>query len=92
MFYQTIFFSHLSGWRCAHDVGLCTDVVIRYYRILDLDLKKLVHTDMKVIFNTYPSRSIWGLKRPDPNIDHRRAPNLQVFFPRKVRPYRSSII
>jgi len=26
---------------------------------------------------------MWGLTRPDTNIDHRRVPNLQVFFSRK---------
>jgi uncharacterized protein YijF (DUF1287 family) len=41
-----------------------------------------VHEDIAKHFNQYPSRKIWGLSRPDPNIDHRRVPNLQTFFSR----------
>lgn len=60
--------------------GVCTDVVIRAYRILDTDLQKEVHEDMKAHFELYPK--IWGLSRPDSNIDHRRVPNLMLFFER----------
>ncbi|GAB4275687.1 MAG: hypothetical protein Kow0029_17080 [Candidatus Rifleibacteriota bacterium] len=63
------------------DRGVCTDVVIRVYRRLGIDLQKEVHLDMLAAFPKYPR--IWGLKRPDPNIDHRRVPNLQTFFKRK---------
>ncbi|HEY5730934.1 MAG TPA: DUF1287 domain-containing protein [Anaerolineales bacterium] len=61
--------------------GVCTDVVIRSYRTLGIDLQKRVHEDMKAHFYSYPNN--WGLKRTDTNIDHRRVPNLQVFFTRK---------
>lgn len=64
------------------DIGVCTDVVIRSYRALGVDLQVLVHEDMKAHFNAYPSRRIWGLSRTDRNIDHRRVPNLQTFFER----------
>jgi uncharacterized protein len=64
------------------NIGVCTDVVIRSYRKLGIDLQKLVHLDMKSNFSKYPSKSIWGSSRPDSNIDHRRVPNLQVFFTR----------
>ena len=64
------------------DIGVCTDVVVRAYRKLGVDLQKLVHEDMRAHFSRYPSKRIWGLSRPDPNIDHRRVPNLQVFFKR----------
>ena len=60
--------------------GVCTDVVIRSYRKLGIDLQKEVHEDMVRDFAAYPSTRIWGLKKPDTNIDHRRVPNLQVFF------------
>ena len=60
--------------------GVCTDVVVRSYRALGIDLQRLVHEDMKENFRIYPQ--IWGLKRPDTNIDHRRVPNLQRFFSR----------
>jgi uncharacterized protein YijF (DUF1287 family) len=63
------------------DTGVCTDEVIRSFRALSLDLQKLVHEDMKRNFSAYPRN--WGLSRPDPNIDHRRVPNLQTFFKRK---------
>lgn len=63
-------------------LGVCTDVVIRSYRTLGIDLQQAVHEDMARHFAAYPSKRIWGLERPDPNIDHRRVPNLQVFFAR----------
>jgi uncharacterized protein YijF (DUF1287 family) len=62
-------------------VGVCTDVVIRSYRALGIDLQRLVHEDMKADFEAYPD--LWGLTRPDPNIDHRRVPNLQTYFRRQ---------
>ena len=62
--------------------GVCTDLLIRAYRHLGLDLQRLVHEDMSANFDSYPSKRIWGLTRPDKNIDHRRVPNLQVFFTR----------
>ncbi len=62
------------------NVGVCTDVLIRSYRQLGIDLQELVHQDMKSNFNSYPAN--WGLKRPDTNIDHRRVPNLEAFFER----------
>jgi uncharacterized protein YijF (DUF1287 family) len=60
--------------------GVCTDVVIRAYRKLGIDLQKLVHEDMVKNFNIYPKN--WGMKKPDKNIDHRRVPNLMTFFGR----------
>lgn len=62
------------------DKGVCTDVVVRAYRKLGIDLQKEVHEDMKANFSKYPK--IWGLSKPDRNIDHRRVPNLMVFFTR----------
>lgn len=66
----------------AH-LGVCTDLVIRAYRRLGIDLQVLVHEDMARNFSAYPTT--WGMKRTDRNIDHRRVPNLQVFFARKGR-------
>jgi len=62
------------------DRGVCTDLVIRCYRALGIDLQQLVHKDMRSAFSRYPNN--WGLHRPDPNIDHRRVPNLQRLFER----------
>ncbi|MCX7545789.1 DUF1287 domain-containing protein [Marinicella gelatinilytica] len=64
------------------DIGVCTDVVIRSYRALGVDLQVLVHEDMKAHFSAYPSKRIWGLTGTDRNIDHRRVPNLQTFLTR----------
>ena len=61
--------------------GVCTDVIIRAYRKLGLDLQKNVHEDMIKNFSEYPTK--WGLKKVDTNIDHRRVPNLEVFFTRQ---------
>ena len=74
------------GGDVPEDRGVCTDVVIRAFRKLGLDLQQLVHEDMARNFSKYPQR--WGLKRPDKNIDHRRVPNLMKFFERqgKSRP------
>ncbi|UTA47159.1 DUF1287 domain-containing protein [Simiduia sp. 21SJ11W-1] len=63
-------------------IGVCTDVVIRSYRALGIDLQQQVHEDMRENFSAYPSARIWGLRAPDTNIDHRRVPNLQTFFSR----------
>lgn len=62
------------------DRGVCTDVVIRAYRAVGVDLQVLVHQDMRANFGKYPK--IWGLKSTDRNIDHRRVPNLETFFTR----------
>ena len=63
------------------DKGVCTDVIIRAYRKLGVDLQKEVHEDMKVNFSSYPKN--WGMSHTDTNIDHRRVPNLMTFFSRK---------
>ena len=62
------------------DRGVCTDVIIRAYRKLGIDLQKEIHEDMKGNFSSYPKN--WGLKTTDKNIDHRRVPNLMKFFER----------
>ena len=61
--------------------GVCSDVVVRAFRGLKIDLQKEVHDDMAKAFDQYPRK--WGLKRPDANIDHRRVPNLMTYFERK---------
>lgn len=64
------------------DIGVCTDVIIRAYRKLGIDLQQRVHEDIRISFDAYPSRRIWGMTSADRNIDHRRVPNLQTFFSR----------
>jgi uncharacterized protein YijF (DUF1287 family) len=65
------------------DTGVCTDEVIRSYRALGVDLQKEVHEDMLQNFSAYPRKWKWVSGKPDSNIDHRRVPNLMVFFGRK---------
>ena len=61
------------------DTGVCTDEIVRIYRAVGIDLQQEVHEDMVGHFPEYPSR----LRRPDPNIDHRRVPILMTFFRRQ---------
>ena len=62
------------------DTGVCSDLVIRSYRQIGIDLQVLVHEDIENHFSEYPH--LWGMSGPDTNIDHRRVPNLQTFFAR----------
>ena len=64
------------------NIGVCTDVVIRSYRRLGIDLQQQVHSDMQNNFNAYPNLSKWKLKGPDSNIDHRRVYNMRTFLSR----------
>lgn len=69
------------GGDVPSSIGVCTDLVIRAYRAVGVDLQQRVHEDMKRAFAAYPRT--WGLARPDSNIDHRRVPNLQTYFRRR---------
>jgi len=60
---------------------VCTDEVIRAFRGVSVDLQKEVHEDMVAHPDAYPRK--WGAARSDTNIDHRRVPNLMVFFSRR---------
>jgi uncharacterized protein YijF (DUF1287 family) len=69
------------GGDVPRDTGVCADVIVRAARDgLGLDLQKLVHEDMLKDFSAYPKT--WHLQRPDANIDHRRVPNLEVYWRR----------
>jgi len=57
------------------NIGVCTDVIIRAYRKMGVDLQKEIHEDILKNRAAY-----WRVKSPDTNIDHRRVPNMQVFF------------
>jgi uncharacterized protein YijF (DUF1287 family) len=68
--------------------GVCTDEVIRAYRAVGVDLQREVHEDMRAHRSAYPHK--WATPPrngdgTDTNIDHRRVPNLMVFFSRKGR-------
>ena len=71
------------GGDVPQDTGVCTDEVIRSYRAIGVDLQKEVHEDMQRNFAAYPQQRRWLLSHTDTNIDHRRVPNLMVFFSRK---------
>ncbi len=76
---------HLAypGGDVPADTGVCSDEIIRAYRAVGVDLQKEVHEDMLKNWADYPSKSKWHQEHPDSNIDHRRVPNLMVFFSRK---------
>ncbi len=63
-------------------VGVCSDLVVRAYRALNIDMQVRVHNDMKKNFSAYPAKKLYEQTRPDTNIDHRRVPNLMTFFKR----------
>ena len=74
----------------ATNTGVCSDVVVRAFRGMNIDLQKEVHEDMAKAFSVYPQK--WGLTRPDSNIDHRRVLNLMTLFNERAgrwRPARS---
>ena len=68
------------GGDVPRERGVCSDVVVRAFRNAGVDLQLLINQDMTKSFDAYPK--LWGLSRPDPNIDHRRVPNLATFFKR----------
>jgi len=68
------------GGDVPSDTGVCADEVVRAYRTVGVDLQKEVHEDMLKNFAAYPHG--WQVSHPDSNIDHRRVPNLRVFFSR----------
>ena len=70
------------GGDVSPDTGVCTDEVIRSYRVLGIDLQKEVHEDMVANYSVYQRTWRWPVGHPDPNIDHRRVPNLMTFFQR----------
>jgi len=71
------------GGDVPEHTGVCTDEVIRAYRALGVDLQKQVDEDMVQNFSAYPHNWNSSSSGPDSNIDHRRVPNLMVFFMHK---------
>jgi uncharacterized protein YijF (DUF1287 family) len=71
------------GGDVSPERGVCTDVVVRALRgARSIDLQRRVHEDMVANWNAYPHPASWRLAKPDPNIDHRRVPNLMTWFGR----------
>jgi len=63
------------------DTGVCSDVVVRAFRKVGIDLQKEVHEDMTRAWSEYPRK--WGARGTDTNIDHRRVLNLTTWFDRQ---------
>lgn len=78
-------YAHLDypGGDVPADTGVCSDEIIRAYRAVGVDLQKEVHEDMVKNWSEYPPKAKWHQTHPDSNIDHRRVPNLMIFFSRK---------
>jgi uncharacterized protein YijF (DUF1287 family) len=62
------------------DTGVCSDVVVRAFRKVGMDLQKELHEDMTRAWAEYPKK--WGARGTDTNIDHRRVLNLNTYFTR----------
>ena len=60
------------GW----ERGSGVDLVLRAFRELGVDLQQRIHEDVLA------TRQSYGIREPDPNIDHRRIRNLAVFLRR----------
>lgn len=63
------------------DTGVCSDVVVRAFRKVGIDLQKELHEDMTRAWSEYPKK--WGARGTDSNIDHRRVLNLDTYFTRQ---------
>ena len=63
--------------------GVCTDVVVRALRGLDIDLQERIYKYKK----SHPKlfKGLYYTDRLDPNIDHRRVKNIQAYL--KARGY-----
>jgi uncharacterized protein len=58
------------------ETGVCTDVVIRALRSIGIDLQRQVHEDRR----RHPERYAGRDRLIDRSIDHRRVPNLKIWF------------
>ena len=66
----------------GYQQGVCTDVVIRALRFIDIDLQELIHQDMKKAHKIY--NTVYRTKKLDNNIDHRRTQNIQTYLTRQL--------
>ena len=58
--------------------GVCTDVVVRALRTLNIDLQERIYKDKKAHPKRY--KGLYYTERLDPNIDHRRVKNIQAYL------------
>jgi len=61
--------------------GVCTDVLVRAFRGVGIDLQKEIYLDKKEHPKRY--KGLYYTDRLDANIDHRRVKNLQAYFSAK---------
>lgn len=68
--------------------GVCTDLIWRAFRDAGYDLKSMVDLDIQANLGLY-----WRVEgSPEPNIDFRRVPNLDVFFKRHAQVLTTEVI
>lgn len=58
--------------------GVCTDVVVRAFRGVDIDLQERIYKHKKKYPNSY--KGLYYTDKLDPNIDHRRVKNIQTYL------------
>ncbi len=61
--------------------GVCTDVLIRAFRGVGIDLQERIYRHKKANPKLY--RGLYSTNRLDPNIDHRRVKNIQAYLAAK---------
>ena len=71
---------YYNGGYPPDDIGVCTDVVWKGFRGIGLNLKNLVDKDIADHYEAYSD----VVSVPDPNIDFRLVPTLEVFFQRNA--------
>lgn len=64
--------------------GVCTDVVVRAFRGVDIDLQERIYKHKKKYPDSY--KGLYYTDKLDPNIDHRRVKNIQTYL--AIRGYR----
>ncbi len=58
--------------------GVCTDVIVRAFRELNIDLQERIYNDKKRTPSRY--KGLYYTDKLDPNIDHRRVKNIQAYL------------
>jgi uncharacterized protein YijF (DUF1287 family) len=58
--------------------GVCTDVVVRAFRGVNIDLQERIYKDKKKFPKRY--KGLYYIDKLDPNIDHRRVKNIQKYL------------
>ncbi|MEA3434723.1 MAG: DUF1287 domain-containing protein, partial [Campylobacterota bacterium] len=58
--------------------GVCTDVIVRAFRGVNVDLQERIYRDKKKFPKRY--KGLYYTDKLDPNIDHRRVKNIQKYL------------